>query len=190
RSDELIALTFSEVAGMFRLSGNFINNIREPSGGFLSNLSIRKLRKICLSSSSPAARDCIREIDAIESLVSTGSENLLSFCETYLSVSENRKENIRIILKKLFDLSMYMRGWDGRNTEFPPIDTHLSQVEIDLNVTSAVNSFENSLETSGFNTLIKGLPIFKYTSGRFFVSNTPDEGVTLGERLNLMKRGD
>src|SRR5439155_20901183 len=62
RSDELIALTFSEVAGMFRSSGNFINNIREPSGGFLSNLSIRKLRKICLSSSSPAARDCIREI--------------------------------------------------------------------------------------------------------------------------------
>ncbi len=191
RADHLMALELSELTSMFRGNGNFRNCIPGFRGHF-PDISIRKLKLICQNLGTPQSLECIREIDAIDSLISTASVTLNTFAKRYFELSESEQRKILVMLNNLLELSMYMRGWDGRSIEtYPimkaPVD---NQNLVDIRVTEAVNKFEISMEQSPMTSLIKSLPLIKFEGGRFLVSNDAVNGRTLGDRVAMMKRGE
>lgn len=191
RADNLVALDIAEITAMLSQNSNFRNNI-PGFRGFFSDIAIRKLRLICQYLGTVKSTECFREIDAIESLISTASENLNKFAKAYAVLDLEQQNCIQVVLKNLLELSMYMRGWDGVSPEtYPivkaPVD---NQNIVDVRVTEAIYKFETSMDSSPLKNQIRVLPLIKYDHGRFTVSNDTENGRTLGERINIMKRGE
>lgn len=191
RADTLVALDVGEITALLRRNRNFRNEIPGFSG-FFSDISIRKLRIICQNLGTVKSTECLMEIDAIESLISTASETLDSFVKAYATISPEEQNCVQIVLNNLLELSMYMRGWDGISPETYPIVKApvANQNVVDLRVTEAIYKFETSLESCVLASHIKALPLIKYEHNRFTVSYDTENGRTLGERITIMKRGE
>jgi len=91
----------------------------------------------------------------------------------------------------LLELSMYMRGWSGSGPypirEAPVSNQHL----VDINVTQSLAKFIDTCNNLGeIGLIILNLPIMKYISGTFQSSNDPSQGLTIRERLDIIKQGE
>ena len=84
----------------------------------------------------------------------------------------------------MLQMSMYMRGWNGRS-EYPLQGVRVGTTQAStnfINITQAIASFENSPAYEFF----RHLPLFGY-SGTCFLKNVI---YNVGTRLNLVKVGE
>lgn len=109
----------------------------------------------------------------------------------YQSSSEKTKVGITGAVKKLFELSMYMRGWMGKGdypVEKAPVD---NQVIVDLNVTAAILEFELACSELGeIGCVILDLPLLKYRAEDFHLISSVTNGRTIREKIDIVKAGD
>jgi len=105
----------------------------------------------------------------------------------------NTRSVIRNAITKLFLLGMFMRGWTGLGA-YPIEDTRVDPEkygDVYIRVTASIMDLEVSIKELGdLGIIIKDLPLVRYLDGEYIPSDSPQEGLTVGERLEIVKNGD
>jgi len=106
--------------------------------------------------------------------------------------SEIFKIKIDRAIHSFFRLGMFMRGWDGVGAlpiERAPV---FDQILVDIRVNTEIHIFETEIKELGdeIGGLILNIPLLRYVEGEYIHSNNLEEGLTIGERLRIVKMGD
>lgn len=184
-SKTLKAMSVGELERMFRVSLNFTDPFDRSS--LFSSSSITKLKKIASDHGFSSLLSVIVEVECLERFMDEKGKILM---KEYQKKPEIR-EGIRSALTALLDLSMYMRGWNGAPEPLPikeaPVD---NQEVVDVHVVNAIRSLELKCQALGsYSSLILSLPLLNWKNG-YYPSTDPKEGLTIGERIEIIKLGN
>jgi hypothetical protein len=137
--------------------------------------------------------DLGEEIERIKIFFQTKDEKIKEFLDKYEKCKN--KEEIEKILTCLLNCGMYMRNWDGisdyplksKDTTFEVV----KQIEVDHKVTQSLLNLKEIVQKSLLGKYIMELPLMLYnTSSRLFLPSTDvGEGLTIKERLKIIKKG-
>ncbi|KKL83837.1 hypothetical protein LCGC14_1970730, partial [marine sediment metagenome] len=194
-SETMTAFRYIELGELFKEHRNFINPLVEDDT--FPHIAIVKLKNLCKMVRSTDTAEILEERNAVhDSIVTTElftdatQEKARALFEMHEQADEIVQAAIEDAILKLFQMSMYMRGWLGEGPypiEIAPVN---DQVLVALYVTQSLNAFESAcanLEEMG--ELILGLPILQYKAGTFHPTNQ-DRGQTIKERIDIVKAGD
>ena len=195
KGSSLTAMRYAELTGAFRTNRNFRNPLTQNS--IFEALPLRKL-KILVSTPHPGEsatatrereelRDAIRETELFYDGNNVRARELY---DTYMAGTDAQKTQIRQCISYLFEMGMYMRGWDGI-TRYPIVVAPvINQAQVDIAVTNAIARFENKcIEIGSVGNLIMNLPLLQYR-GDFLASSDPNQGLTIRDRVNIVRAGD
>lgn len=192
-----------ELTELFNRYRNFTNPFRDDT--VFTKTAIMKLKLIAQSpsGSDPSIRlspwtiqrraDLLNAINGVELLQQSNDAASRELALTYRNASPETKQVIRSALVNILHLGMYMRGWIGEG-EYPILEApvppeHVGNVMI--KVTEAIASFESSCRSLGkIGTQIRNLPLILHKDGEYQPAVDEREGITIGERLDIVKRGD
>jgi hypothetical protein len=182
--------TLSELSHAFRSTRTFTTGI-----GCTENFNehgVRKLYNIArglLSSGDDkviveTATELVKTIDYVRALVSEENEMIT------MKINMIDNEKLSEGLHSLMDLSMYMRGWDGK-TPYPirPEESDYPNMDIvDERVYKSRLIFDEM--DKDVDGAIGNLPLMAYEYGNFRTVNSPGEGKTIRERLIIIDKGN
>lgn len=181
--DNMTLLTFEELVMMFRFNQSFKNQI---NGDNFTPENIEQLLAICNLHKPKGYEDLIALIDLIK-----GKEELINTSFGWLSTQYNSKDAIDQCLTELLHIGMYMRGWDGGGEYAVEVSQLSDNVQITMIVTEQIARFDRSImELGEIGNKIMDLPLFEYKNREFVRITSSDEGLSLRERHELIKRGD
>ncbi len=192
--------TYAELCDTFSNYKRFINPINNE---IFNNEIIEKLYLLTQKDKRKSETDEIyeervelgEEIERIKIYNSTKDEKIKEFVKLYENLEEEKQGNIEKILNSLLNLGMYMRNWDGVG-DYPlnVNSTNFSkdkQIVVDHRVTQELIIFEKLVENKLGEKILK-LPLMKYhkESNMFVTSNDPGEGLTIGDRIKIVRGGE
>lgn len=193
-------ISMSELAELFRQHCNFTNPF--VSGALFSQLAVRKLLWLAesdatpdrtpLSESSSRVRNRLATvIRQTEALLRESDGTTRRFIESFQRSGEPQKRDILDSLQALLELGMYMRGWTGSGA-YPVVRAPVGaerQGEVDINVTAAFLRFDTvgSMES---RQLVRELPLVIWKVDRYAASTDAHNGFTIGDRVEIARRGD
>jgi len=135
------------------------------------------------------------EIERIKIYMSTKDTVIKDFVDFYENLVADKKEYIEKCLHALLNLGMYMRNWDGES-DYPlnVNSTNFSedkQIVVDDRVTQGLITFENLIKGE-LGKRILNLPLMQYhkESNMFVASNDPSEGLTIQDRIKIVRGGE
>lgn len=181
--------TIDELTSLFNHNRNFSN----INGATFSPESISKIEKICLEHKYSKCLDSILEVRLFTATVEGKEKDLL---ETYRDRKDqkDRKDQRLLIeecLNSLMDLSMYMRGWLGKPHQLPLGDNRPSSTNADnINLLVCQEIIRFDKLNAQLTNLISSLPLLTYTSGKFHASTEINNGLTIGQRIDIVKQGN
>lgn len=201
--------TFDELSNIFDHNKDFripkIN--RDGSISFFSLQSIEKLKIIAGKLDSKTRDSLISSISKVENANKGCSLITQNFKMKYLSSNKEFQEIITKTLKSLLDVSMYMRGWklsgngDSKSENqqgqiessmlLPLVNTTYDlskQGELEINVSREINNLD--LYNSKCSSAVYNLPLVRWNSSGVITSNSKEEGLTIGERIQIIKAGN
>lgn len=204
------AITVEELTHMFNINRNFTNPFKQDS--VFTDRSISKLKKLLQSKIGPvnnlslqtqrhisydtanARKKLVELITSLEILTKSNDLSTRNLVSLYNDSSCDIKKSIVDMLTKLLHIGMYMRGWMGNGYDYPvtraPVPSE-REAEVAINITQSISSFESSCESLGIiGKQILDLPLVKYRDGQYHLSNNINDGLTISERLNIVKQGD
>lgn len=193
----VIAYTYADLAALFTSYCNFTNPL--ATSEVFSKLAINKLKNLCMlrraGESVVALQErekLFRAIGSVRAFELDANKKLREFHDVYKNSTPDAKKNIERTVNLLLQASMYMRGWRGNGVY--PVENAEVKVEdkerVNTNSLEALHRFEQALEGLGnVGALILELPLYKYM-GEFIVSTDANEGLTLGQRLAIVKQGE
>lgn len=185
--------TISDLIHMFDSNKNFEDPFN-PGSVFQMD-SIIKLKYICLQTFlglnyTTGTKDIILLRIKLLSILKTVDDfelRLEKCCERLINC-ENKKDII-YILNKLFELSMYMRGWDGKSS-YPEGNCPIhDKKEVNNRVINKLIEFNDICETNLCYKQVLELILVEYKSGVFLMSTSVIEGFTIKDRLNIVNLG-
>ena len=193
----VIAYTYADLAALFNSYNNFLNPLAKDE--VFSKLAISKLKNLCCLRRSGESGTAIQEreklfrvIGSVHAFELDANNKLKTFCNVYKAASPDGKKRIENSIQLLLRASMYMRGWKGEGA-YPVEKADVKEEDKEIvnnNSLEAILLFERSLEEIGeTGVLILELPLYKYM-GEFIVSTDNKEGLTLGQRLAIVKQGN
>jgi hypothetical protein len=197
----MIAFRYNELAHRFRHSRNFSNPMARTypfTGDVFETRAINKLKTMTShprpGESQEAAEERLslaRAIIETELFNDDNHRTSLMLHEAYHQLNPATQEQVRDAFNRLLNLAMFMRGWPGHGP-LPIRETPSSnQTEIDLRVTQGISHFEDICrELGSMGRMIWELPLLQYRAGIFQASTEPTQGLTIGERVNIVKQGD
>lgn len=190
RDNTLKAYTSKELADYFEHTLSFV----APSGKtVISKEARRKLKNIAMLINSPSSIRLISIMKMIEnnSRQADGPENLLF---TAYSIAKKDVRSVIIdSLYRLFELAMYMRGWDGKlaypitSAPGPGQGTTPIQEIIDVNVTQALARFEQVTDQLEKPSIIYTLPLYKLVDGTYQPVTDGSAQQTIRQRIEIVK---
>lgn len=196
-------LTMTELIATFRQNQNFDTPFRDQR--VFSEVAINKLKYIVESPSGPnpnirlspetiQIRATLLElINNIELVLRNNDEASRQFMSVYINASSEIKEEIRTALTSLLHLGMYMRGWIGSGL-YPVEQSTVADSElpaIAVRVTDGVNKFERECRALGnIGTQLLNLPLVLYKDGVYNASTDEVDGLTIGDRIAIVKQGE
>lgn len=198
-NDNLRPYLFDELNEIFTRSRRYINTLTN------TNYSDQAINKLKVMTERPVEPDedpqslqrrlqLNQTLNWLSVLNQVTSSNITNFLQYYENSSSLVQSNIKIVLTKLLESAMYMRGWDGK-TDFP-IKSHQTQIyendEITMafNITQSLIDFENSFLTLPTDCPnIKNLPLMIYRQNSFSISQYSSDGLTIGQRLDIVRNG-
>jgi len=193
RGGTMQIITLDEIKGFFESKGNFIDMFTKE---FLSDLCIRKLEMICVSSpefSSEVNKKKLSLLETIKRIKGNNKENnyqVKRFIVRYNESNSEEKKKIIESLNSLLNVSMYMRGWEGIPFPFPISEVPYKDIKaIEIKVSIGIVDYEKKCELMSEKRLIDDLPLFKHKNGKYEISTAMDQGKTIGERLRIIKSG-
>lgn len=149
--------------------------------------SDQALNKIKIIFSSQEIND---KIDHLKALVDSDCQEFRRFRQLYDQHPE-QQEQVSKAVHKLLDLSMYMRGWDGQGSY--PIESAITPPEffdqLLINVTDCISDLEqlcNPLDDLD----IRKLPLIFYNDKKYYRATNPDDGLTIGQRIQIIRQGE
>ena len=193
-STYVFALT--ELSDSFMSSFSYYNPIAKSP---FPKVSITKLRLICTNkgasdtnASIEAKKELIRVMDKIDVFSSSSNIKVQELILLHENGSIEEKEKIETCLILLLHVGMYMRGWKGVKHEFPIKEAITPPDVINtvfLNVTKSIHDFECYVERNHMQEKIYVLPLMNWR-GAFERSNTQEEGLTIKDRIDIVKEGE
>jgi len=204
RGGYLRAYAYAELADTFKMSKRFKRPDNEES---FDDILIEKLYILChkdqrIDESDECLRDRLElgtEIDRIKLYLKTNQAQVNDFLHRYDEYTEIEKKRVDKFFTTLLHAGMYMRGWNGEGP-YPLASAqttgHEEQGDIDIRVTRSIVDIERILqelnELNNLGDLMKQLPLMLYNtySNEILPSTDEDEGLTIIERINIVKMGD
>ena len=203
------AYTYGELTDTF---GSF-KRFQMPNGinSSYSEININKLYILCHkdqkhNESTETFRERLEladEIDRTRLYLRSNQEQVRQFIERYEHFNSEQKTQVQCFITLLMESAMYMRGWSGEGP-YPLLatDTNVEyeeQPNIELRVTQSIQDIDNMLDelnnidnTGNFGDLVKRLPLifYHYRSGELLPSTSEEEGITIYQRINIVKGGE
>jgi hypothetical protein len=181
RNESMDLFCYDELKELFESNKAFIHPVDNSN---FSDIAIRKLFKIC----------DINELKNIIDIVRDYQENMDDYTKQLLELYQKEDVSIQKLiiktLRSLEHLSMYMRGWN-KNDMYPTKEALVNdQLLVDLNVTNGFVEWENNCKSLSKYFDICNLPLMRYRENKFIRSNNSDDGLTIGERLYIVKKND
>lgn len=178
--------TYKEILDTFTSYSDFV--LPGKINDFFSPRNIRRLRYLCSGQKYPDERykyrmnlgKKINQILSSKKIISNEVERLIKFHHKNPSL-------IRMLIKLLTDLGMYMRGWDGKSSL--PILIAISSGDEYFKIESRVRKSIHNLRSLVKREKIKfflDLPLVRYNNGKFIINTDHNKGLTIGERLNIV----
>jgi hypothetical protein len=144
--------------------------------------------------------DLGEEIERIRIYIKSKNQYVEEFLERYENLEEEEQKGVETALYNLLHASMYMRNWDGVG-DYPlsSESTNFSsekQIVVDDRVTQSLIDFEDSLEKlqkyDALGHFIINLPLMQYhsESNSFVTSNDEGEGLTIRDRIRIVRGGE
>jgi len=210
RDSDVVGYTYGELLDTFKNTKLFQN----PSGNneLFEDITINKLKLLCdrhryinESHDSYLERaELSQEIEKVKMYQQNNDKTITNFIQMYLSYDSNYKNLIDEFLTLLLHSAMYMRGWSGKGPY--PLKTSDCAVSnkdspiIRLRVTQSIQRLDasilflnnNLLSDEKIGDMVKDLPLFLYnnTSKELNKSTRIEEGLTIYERINIVKGGE
>jgi len=209
RSQPMRAYTYGELTDTFK----FLKRFQMPDGqsDIYSDISINKLYILCESDQKIGESHEVfterlalaEEIDRVRLYLQNNQEQVRQFVERYEQFESGQKEQIKNFITLLMDSAMYMRGWSGEGPyPLSSVDTNVDyseQPNIELRVTQSIQDIDRILEDlndiderGNFGDLVKELPLIFYhhRSNELLPSTSDEEGLTIYQRINIVKGGE
>jgi len=141
------------------------------------------------------------EIDRIRLYLQNDHSHIKDFVILFETSDSNTRNKIVEFMGLLLESAMYMRGWTGEGryplTAMETSSEESDQPNIALRVTESIRKIDKSLEdlsdiSANLGNVIKDLPLMFYNSrnGELSVSTNSEEGLTIYERINIVKGGE
>lgn len=184
--------TLEELTAMFTAQKNFIDPI---TGDQFSTDAITKLSNICmgLASNNKISINTKQKANQLRNaieMVNIRQRGLNDKIKKWAEDAENNKEVVNTLIK-LLEAGMYLRAWKGPPHPYPITRAEVdSQQRVERDATIAFIKF-NEYNSKLNNTLrIDTLPLVKYFKGHFVESDSAYEGYTIGDRIEIVNRGE
>lgn len=185
------ALTLVELYEMLKSNENFTNPFK--SDAVFSSLNINKLKLLLKKCKSDLVTDLLSEIQKIEKLSvyrDSSTNKLITF---FKNGSTETKDQINQLLGALLAISMTLRGWLGTGSY--PIEKSVvvdaDEIKISVAVTTSMINFEKMCNLYGeIGSLILELPLTFYKGGCYLPSRDIKDGITINDRLKIIKEGN
>ena len=191
-SNTMKIYSIEELMAMFQAQKHFVDTI---TGERFSENSIIKLTNICLGlinnpKTNSTTKQKAKELkDAIE-MVNIRQKGLNDKIKEWISHADGNKSVIKC-LKLLLDAGMYMRAWKGSPHPYPIIKSEVDdQDRIDRDVSLALIKFSEANNQLDDNLKVDKLPLTKYIKGHFVESDSEHEGYTIGDRIEIVTKGN
>ena len=135
------------------------------------------------------------EIERVKLYTQNKNKDIRTFLEKYENMLEEEHSYVQKILNMILESAMYMRAWDGESSY--PLDSESTnfdneeQIIVDHRVTQSIIRLETELEKYLGKTIID-LPLMQYhkDSKTFIASTDESEGLTIADRINIVKGGE
>jgi len=206
RGHAMRAYSYGELNDAFRHYKRF----QRPDGNneLFEDAAIEKLYSLCHKDqrndeSEESFRERLNlghEIDRVKLYMRTNQSQVSEFVDRYDQYQLEEKRRVDEFLQRLLDAGMYMRGWSGEGpyplTSQDTLTGREDQPSIDLRVTQSIQQLEQMIENlnnlNRLGDLIKQLPLIFYNSvsGELLPSTDEREGLTIYERINIVKGGE
>ena len=199
------AYTYAELTDTFSSFKRFSDPITNE---IYSEEAINKLLLLCQKEKRETESEDIykeridlgEEIERIKIYNNTKNETVKDFCNLYENLDEEGKRKCEDCLNKLLHCAMYMRNWDGKG-DYPLTSESTNfgsekQIVVDDRVTQSLIDFESALEEvqqyDNLGDYIHNLPLMQYhnESGTFVTSNDENEGLTIKDRIRIVRGGE
>lgn len=204
-NESLIAMTYRELHDAFVNSQNFINPLSRSKELFTKR-EICKLKNLCLmnfSNDNALLQDERKKlymlITELEVLQDKYGNKIKKFLKLFKVLDKSDKDNVQTCFHLLMDMAMYMRSWNGQGTYPLQITPALPENVVETNVQGAITKFVeacNKLEhiMDSRNVSLKerllNLPLIYYRNSTFQLSSSQSEGLTIGQRLDIVRQGE
>lgn len=203
RELQLLPISMTELIELFTTNQNFSSPFRYDS--IFSTFAINKLKNIVRNPISPSPKIPLsletmqiksrlyEIITRIELVLKNTDDPTRQLSFTYRNASPDTKQLIRNTLTKLLHIGMYMRGWDGISNypvvkaPVPPEREH----QIAIDITKSISEYESSCRSLGkIGNQINSLPLVIYKDNQYQLSNNISDGLTISDRISIVKDGD
>ncbi|RLI46609.1 hypothetical protein DRO61_09040 [Candidatus Bathyarchaeota archaeon] len=211
RISGVVAMTYQGLADVIKNQRNFSNPVDEDCTAF-TQLNIRKLKRLCKTFRGGETQETMKEkenlleaIQIAELFTENNNEKARELYIAYIDGDEKYKHKVINALYSLLRLSMYTRGWLNDEDVLPIKSAPVyNQAEVDIKVSEGIVDFENKCkeldvindgqdnedsDSKSFANIILDLPLVRYRH-EWQTSNSYGEGLTLGERLKILKTGE
>lgn len=200
--NEMKGYTYSELCDTFSNYRRFIDPI---TNNLFSEEAVEKLYLLTQKDKRKTETEEIykerlelgEEIERIKIYISNKNKTVQRFLETYEGLCDEDKKNVEKVINNILHLSMYMRNWDGVG-DYPlkSEDTTFlneKQIVVDHRVTQSLIDLEENIARLGrLGKMVSNLPLMQYhrESNTFITSNDENEGLTIKDRLKIVKGGE
>ncbi len=162
---------------------------REEEINHLTIIAMRKYYSDETKRSAQIRRNLVQVISKIRS-----SNSQLSASEqVFIRYYRTNSAQIDRILALFFDLTMKMRGWEGKGP-YPISRVQTCNMnEVYVRVTTTLANYDKyCAEDTTAQQIFESLPLYRYNLRRkiYIRSNKMTEGLTIGDRINIVRRGD
>jgi hypothetical protein len=164
-------------------------------GEVMTDRNIKKMTTICKNfPQEKPFSDLLKTIRDIKMLGKVIDSKMKEFMVHLQKSGDGTKGEVSAIFKRLLDLGMYMRGWDG-GTEYPLTEEKCRNYaerydEIETIVLEKMRELNESINALSDTTkiLVKSLPLIKLSEKdkSYYRSTNYEEGLSFYERLMLI----
>lgn len=170
-----------------------------PQNEIFDKTSLQKLRKMCdyvYRKDTPESIDARLQLKKtmidVEFYCDAALRVIYNFKEVYITQPLEIKALIERAIHDLFLIGMAMRGWVGVGA-YPIEDAEVKDPNevIEMRVTIAYVNFEATLTDMGeLAKTFLGLPLIYHDDSGWIVSSDANEGLNIGERLEIARAGE
>lgn len=202
RKGEMRFYTYGELSDTFSVLKRF----QKPDGdnNMFSSIEINKLYKLASKEKRLSESEEIYEvriglknqIDRIKLYNQANQQQIHNLIYIYENTSNSIKISIQTCLISLLECSMYMRGWTGEGP-YPLASEDASvpseeQGNVEVRVIESIHQLENQIDIVEEDVDIGDLPLIFYhhRSDQLLPSTEEEEGLTIRERINIVKGGE